>query len=87
MANDMKSILQPKAVIFAEDSRGEAIGFAIALPDVNLLIKGMNGRLLPFGWLKLLHGLPRLKQYRMFALGVVRILLLCRLAYGNQLCA
>lgn len=71
MAEDMKSILHPKAVIFAEDSQGEAIGFAIALPDVNKLIKGMNGRLLPFGWIKLLFGLPRLKQYRMFALGVV----------------
>ena len=71
MARDLKPILHAKAVIFAEDSQGKAIGFAIALPDVNTLIKGMNGRLLPFGWIKLLRGLPRLNQYRMFALGVV----------------
>lgn len=71
MARDMKPILHPHAVIFAEDSQGKAIGFAIALPDVNKLIKGLNGRLLPFGWLKILTGLPRLKQYRMFALGVI----------------
>lgn len=71
MARDLKSILQPKAVIFAEDASGRAIGFAIALPDVNVLIKDMRGSLLPFGWLKLLHGLPRLQQYRMFALGII----------------
>jgi ribosomal protein S18 acetylase RimI-like enzyme len=26
---------------------------------------------MPFGWLKLLTGLPRLKKYRLFALGVL----------------
>lgn len=71
MARDLKPVLHPKAVIFAEDGQGKPIGFAVALPDVNILIKGLKGRLLPFGWLKLLRGLPRLKQYRMFALGVV----------------
>ena len=71
MAKDMKPVLHPKAVIFAEDGQGKPIGFAIAIPDVNLLIKGLNGRLLPLGIFRLLLGLPRLKQYRMFALGVI----------------
>ena len=71
VARDLKQIVRPEGVLFAEDSRGRAIGFAIALPDVNVLLKGLNGRLLPFGWLKLLRGLPRLRSYRMFALGVV----------------
>ncbi len=71
MARDLKQIIHPKGVLFAEDSKGRAVGFAIALPDVNVLLKGMNGRLLPFGWLKLARGLPRLKQYRMWALGVI----------------
>jgi len=71
MANDLKSILHAKAVIFAEDSDGRAIGFGVALPDVNQLLKKLNGRLLPFGWLKLLTGLPKLTHYRMFALGVI----------------
>ena len=31
----------------------------------------MNGHLLPFGWIKLLRGLPRLTSYRLFALGVL----------------
>ena len=71
MAHDMKPILHPHAVLFAEDSQGKQVGFAIAIPDVNLLIKGLNGRLFPFGWIKVLYGLPRLRQYRMFALGVI----------------
>ena len=71
MAHDLKSILHEKAVIFAEDKDGKPIGFGIALPDVNQILKRINGRLFPFGWLKFLHGLPKLTHYRMFALGVI----------------
>jgi len=71
MARDMKPIIQPKGVLFAEDNNGQPIGFAIALPDVNSLLTGLNGRLFPFGFIKLLWGIPRLRRYRMFALGVV----------------
>ena len=60
-----------RGVIFAEDENGEVIGFAIALPDLNTLLKGTGGRLFPLGALKLLFGLPRLNRWRMFALGVV----------------
>ncbi len=71
VAKDLKQIVRPEGVLFAEDAQGRAIGFAIALPDINVLLKGMNGRLLPLGWLKLLRGLPGLQRYRMFALGVL----------------
>jgi GNAT superfamily N-acetyltransferase len=71
MARDLKQVIQPQGVLFAEDASGRPIGFAIALPDINELIKDLNGRLLPFGWLKLLRGIPRLTSYRMFALGVI----------------
>ncbi len=71
MARDMKPIIQPKGVLIAEDKAGRPIGFAITLPDVNSLLKGLNGRLFPFGFLKLLRGIPRLRRYRMFALGVI----------------
>jgi len=71
MARDLKPVIQPKGVLFAEDSRGHLIGFAIALPDVNSLLRGLNGHLFPYGFLKLLWGIPRLRRYRMFALGVI----------------
>ena len=70
-ARDLKPVIQPRGVLFAEDRQGRAVGFAIAIPDVNHLLKGLNGSLLPFGWIKLLRGIPRLQRYRMFALGVI----------------
>jgi ribosomal protein S18 acetylase RimI-like enzyme len=71
IAADLKSIIHPKGVIFAEDSDSRPVGFAITIPDINSLIKNLGGRLLPFGWLKVLIGLPRLRKYRLFALGVL----------------
>jgi len=68
---DLKSIINPKGVIFAEDSEGRPVGFAITIPDINSLIKDLGGRLLPYGWLKVLLGLPRLRNFRLFALGVL----------------
>ena len=70
-ACDLKPVIQSKGVIFAEDKNGRPIGFAITLPDVNVLLKGLNGRLFPFGIFKLLFGLPKLHSYRLFALGVI----------------
>ncbi len=70
-ARDLRPVIQPDAVVFAEDEHGRAVGFAIAIPDVNHLLKGLGGRPMPIGWLKLLIGIPRLRRYRMFALGVI----------------
>lgn len=71
MARDLKPVLHPKAIMFAVDESGRPVGFAIAIPDINQLIRGLNGRLFPIGIFRLLFGLPRLKAYRMFALGVI----------------
>jgi ribosomal protein S18 acetylase RimI-like enzyme len=71
MAHDLKQIVNPKAIVIAEDENGRPIGFGMSLPDINILLKDMHGSLLPFGWLKLLTGLPKLTQYRMWALGVI----------------
>ena len=70
-ARDLKQVISAKHILIAEDRLGEPIGFAMAIPDVNLLLRGLKGSLLPFGWLKLLVGLPRLRQVRLWALGVV----------------
>ena len=71
MARDLKQIINPKGVLIAEDSNGRPVGFAMTLPDINKIIKGLDGRLLPFGWLRLLFQLPKLTQFRMWALGVI----------------
>jgi ribosomal protein S18 acetylase RimI-like enzyme len=71
IAHDLKSIIQPAGVIFAEDKNGRPVGFAITIPDINTLIKSLNGHLFPYGWLKILLGVPKLRSYRLFALGVL----------------
>ncbi len=71
MARDLKPVIHPQAVVFAEDRLGRPIGFAIAIPDINVILRKIRGRVFPFGWARLLWGIPRLTQYRMFALGVI----------------
>ena len=71
LARDIRPILDPELVLIAETPGGEPIGFAITLPDINVLLRGLNGRLLPFGWWRLLTGRKRLTQFRMWAIGVV----------------
>jgi GNAT superfamily N-acetyltransferase len=70
MADDLKMVVQARGVVFAEDRHGEVIGFAIALPDLNSLLRGLDGRLFPRGVFRLLFGLRGLKRYRLFGLGV-----------------
>jgi hypothetical protein len=71
LARDIRPILDPELVLIAETPDGTPIGFAITLPDINQLLRGLNGRLLPFGWWRLLTGRRRLTHYRMWAVGVV----------------
>jgi len=53
IAKDMKKIADPELILIAED-HGRAVGFSMALPDFNQVLIRLNGRLLPFGLLKLL---------------------------------
>ena len=46
-------------------------GMAIALPDYNYILKRLNGRLFPVGWLKFLFYKNKVKIARLFALMVV----------------
>lgn len=76
MAKSMKDILWPDFCILAEDATtGEAIGFSLALPDINQLLKEIpNGKLLPFGIFKLLTGISpkakKINRVRVITLGV-----------------
>ena len=70
IAKSMKPIVDPDIVMIAEVD-GKPVGYLIVFPDVNTVTKNLNGRLLPFGFLKLLSGLKKIRQYRVWALGVV----------------
>ncbi|MBI2901400.1 MAG: GNAT family N-acetyltransferase [Planctomycetes bacterium] len=69
-AEDMKAIVLPELVYFAEVG-GEVAGFALALPNINLALKKCNGRLWPFGWFHFLKfRLRKIPTFRVVALGI-----------------
>jgi GNAT superfamily N-acetyltransferase len=51
-ADQVRLLLDPDLALFAEVD-GKPVGFGIALPDINRVLIRLNGRLFPFGWLKL----------------------------------
>ena len=50
-ADEMKQILKPELVLIGE-VEGRAVGFALALPDINLALKPAGGNLFPLGLLQ-----------------------------------
>lgn len=70
VAKALKPIADPDIVLIAEVN-GKPIGYVIAFPDVNSIIKKMKGRLFPFGFLKLVFGLKKIDRFRIWALGVI----------------
>ena len=68
----LKPIVYPHLVRIAE-YEGEPVAFMITLPDINELTRDLNGRLLPFGWAKLLWRLrqPRTQWFRVPLMGVL----------------
>ena len=70
MAKDLKPVIVPELVVFAE-REGELIGFAVALPDLNVALKtNPSGRLFP-GILKILWKARKITRLRIILLGVV----------------
>ncbi len=52
MAEQMRMFLDPDLAVFAEVD-DKAIGFCVALPDINRVLIHLNGRLFPFNWLRI----------------------------------
>ena len=69
----LKPIIYEELVRIAEYD-GEPAAFMITIPDVNALIKDLNGELFPFNWAKLLWRLrkPRTERARVPLMGVAR---------------
>ena len=74
MANEMKPLLVPPGTLIAEIGN-EPVAFVIAVPDINVALRHINGRLttfgLPIGLLKLLYYRTKIRTGRLVALGVV----------------
>jgi len=73
LAKDLKQIVDPRVVLIAEQafdgSTPRAVGFLLAVPDLNRALKKIRGRLLPLGLLKLLWHSRKISSIRVITMG------------------
>jgi hypothetical protein len=69
LAEELQLVFDRNWFMFAQKD-GETIGTAITLPDINQVLKKMNGRVLPFGWWHFLRRAKTIDRVRVGFLGV-----------------
>jgi fatty-acyl-CoA synthase/long-chain acyl-CoA synthetase len=62
--------LNPNLALFAEVD-GDPVDFCVAIPDINRALIHLNGRLFPFGWLKLRHYIPSIDVVTFKLMGIL----------------
>lgn len=70
LAKNLKPLVVPELVLMAEVN-GEPAGFSLTLPDYNQALKRINGRLFPFGLIKLWWCSRKIDCVRILVMGVV----------------
>ena len=74
MATEIRPIIDPRMTLIAEVDNAP-VAFVICVPDINVALQRMNGRLtrfgLPIGLIKLLYYRRKIRTARFIALGVV----------------
>ena len=74
MTKELKPLLVPEFAWIAEIGN-EPVGFTLCLPDINVVLRDLDGRLtrfgLPIGLIKLLLHKKRIRKGRLIALGVI----------------
>src|ERR1700736_80647 len=74
MAKEMRPVLDPRMTLIAEVDDAP-VAFVICVPDINVALRRVNGRLtrfgLPIGLIKLLYHRRKIRTVRFVALGVV----------------
>lgn len=83
LGKNLRFLVDAELIQIAE-IEGKAVAFIVALPNINEAIKGLNGGLLPFRWLKLLWRLKisKLDSARVPLMGVRREFQNTRLGAG-----
>jgi GNAT superfamily N-acetyltransferase len=71
-AQELHLVFDPAWFMVAETAEGKAVGAAITVPDINQVLKRMNGRLLPLGWWHFLRRRRIIDRCRVGFLGVRR---------------
>jgi GNAT superfamily N-acetyltransferase len=70
MAKGLKYLIVPELAVGAEID-GRMVGASFALPDYNPRIRQINGRLFPFGFIRLLWRRERIKRVRVISTNVL----------------
>jgi GNAT superfamily N-acetyltransferase len=70
LAKDLRPVLDPEILLIAEID-GRPVGCALAFPDINQVLRRMNGRLWPFGLVHFLRRRSIVTQARVALLGVL----------------
>src|SRR5438876_12158204 len=74
MAKEMRPVIDPRMTLIAEVDDAP-VAFVICVPDINVALRHVNGRLtrfgLPIGLLQLLYHRSKIRTVRFVALGVV----------------
>jgi len=70
VANDLKKLIDPRLVLFAEVD-GEPVGFSLTMLDYNYILNKMNGKMFPFGFLKLFTERKNIQWARILTLGII----------------
>ena len=71
LVRKLKAIVDPDAIWFVEDNR-VPVGCALGFPDINRIIKKNRGRMFPFGFIRFITGLKKIRDYRLWALAVLK---------------
>jgi GNAT superfamily N-acetyltransferase len=69
-AQELQLVFDRDWFMIAEDAEGKTVGMAITIPDVNQVLKKMNGRILPLGWWHYLRKRRTIDRCRVGFLGV-----------------
>lgn len=70
VADELRPVVKPELVVVAE-RRGEAVGFILTVPDINQAIQSANGKLFPFGLIRMLLALRKVDRLRTLMMGVL----------------
>jgi GNAT superfamily N-acetyltransferase len=63
-------VLNPKTSALVYNESDDLVGFILAIPDISKAIKKSKGRILPFGWLRILHAIKTSDEYIALLIGV-----------------
>jgi len=69
-ADQLRPLIDPDMALFAEVD-GRTVGYLVAIPDVNQILKHLNGRLYPIGWFKFWWYRRRVRVVSFKLLGVL----------------